>query len=153
MNDFYKLLDKIKDSLRSNPNVNTVTFGNLMDLDLNKTSMFPLSHMVVSDVRFSERVMTASIEILCVDVVDDNRGENQFDDFYSNDNMMDVMNTQLAVGNLLQSEMRRGQLFTDKFQVLTDVSARPFYDRFENQLAGWGFTFTIEIPNNNTSVC
>jgi hypothetical protein len=153
MNDFYKLLDKIKDSLRSNPNVNTVTFGNLMDLDLNKTSMFPLSHMVVSDVRFSERVMTASIEILCVDVVDDNRGENQFDDFYSNDNMMDVMNTQLAVGNLLQSEMRRGQLFTDKFQVLTDVSARPFYDRFENQLAGWGFTFIIEIPNNNTSIC
>jgi len=153
MNDFYKLLDKIKDSLRSNPNVNTVTFGNLMDLDLNKTSMFPLSHMVVSDVRFSERVMTASIEVLCVDVVDDNRGENQFDDFYSNDNMMDVMNTQLAVGNLLQSEMRRGQLFTDKFQVLTDVSARPFYDRFENQLAGWGFTFIIQIPNNNTSVC
>lgn len=153
MNDFYKLLDKIKDSLRSNPNVQTVTFGNLMDMDLNKTSIFPLSHMVVSDVRFSDRVMTASIEILCVDIVDDNREDNQFDDFYSNDNMMDVMNTQLAVGNLLQSEMRRGQLFTDKFQVLTDVSARPFYDRFENQLAGWGFTFTIEIPNNNTSVC
>lgn len=153
MNDFYKLLDKIKESLRSNPNVQTVTFGNLMEMDLNKTSMFPLSHMVVSDVRFSDRLMTATIDILCVDIVDDNRENNEFDEFYSNDNMMDVMNTQLAVGNLLQSEMRRGQLFTDKFQVLADVSARPFYDRFENQLAGWGFTFIIEIPNNNTSIC
>lgn len=153
MNDFYQLLEKIKENLRSNPNVNTVTFGDLMEIDMNKTTMYPLSHMVVSNVSFADRIMTATLDILCVDIVDDNRDDNQFDEFYSNDNMMDVMNTQLAVGNLLQSEMRRGNLFTDKFQVLSNVVARPFYDRFENKLAGWGFTFTIEIPNNNTSIC
>jgi len=153
MNDFYNLLEKIKDALRENPNVNTVTFGNLMEVDLDKTSIFPLAHMIVNDISFSDRVATANLEVLFVDVVDDNKEENKFDNFYLNNNLQDIMNTQLSVGNLLQARMRKGDLFSDKFQVLTDVSARPFYDRFENQLAGWGFTFTIEIPNNNISVC
>lgn len=153
MNDFYKLLDNIKDSLRTNPNVNAVTFGDIMEIDLNKTTLFPLAHLVVSNIAFSDRILTATLDVLCLDIVDDNRGDNDFDEFYLNDNLQDVMNTQLAVGNLLQSEMRRGQLFSNKFQVLTDVTARPFYDRFENQLAGWAFTFRIEVPNNNTSVC
>lgn len=153
MNDFYQLLERIKDHLRSNPNVNTVTFGDIMEVDLNKTTIFPLSHIVVSNVSFTDHIMRATIELLVLDLVDDNRSENQFDDFYDNNNMQDVMNTQLSVGNVLQSSMRRGDLFSNKMQILSNVTARPFYDRFENQLAGWAFTFTIDLPNNNTSIC
>lgn len=152
MTDFYDLLDKIKAELDSNPNVNNVTFGDIMDVDLNKTTLFPLSHIVASNISFSDRIMTANIDILLLDVVDDNRRSSD-DVFLSSDNLQDVMNTQLAVGNLLQSKMRRGDLFTDKFQVLSNVTARPFYDRFENQLAGWAFTFVVELPNNNISIC
>lgn len=153
MNDFYQLLERIKEHLRSNPNVNTVTFGDIMEVDLNKTTIFPLSHIVVSNVSFTDHIMRATIELLVLDLVDDNREDNQFDDFYDNNNMQDVMNTQLSVGNVLQSSMRRGDLFSNKMQILSNVTARPFYDRFENQLAGWAFTFTIDLPNNNTSIC
>ncbi len=152
MIEFYNLLDNIKDHLRINPNVTTVTFGDIMDVDLNKTTMFPLSHMMVSDVAFSDHIITATLDLLFLDIVDDNR-EEATDSFLSNNNLQDILNTQLAVGNLLQSSLRRGELFTNKLQVLTNVTARPFYDRFENQLAGWAFTISIQLPNTNVSIC
>ena len=152
MIEFYNLLDNIKDHLRINPNVTTVTFGDIMDVDLNKTTMFPLSHMMVSDVAFSDHIVTATLDLLFLDIVDDNR-EEATDSFLSNNNLQDILNTQLAVGNLLQSSLRRGELFTNKLQVLTNVTARPFYDRFENQLAGWAFTISIQLPNTNVSIC
>ena len=152
MIEFYNLLDNIKDHLRSNPNVTTVTFGDIMDVDLNKTTMFPLSHMMVSDMTFSDHIVTATLDMLFLDIVDDNRNETT-DSFLSNNNMQDILNTQLAVGNVLQSSLRRGELFTNKLQVLSNVSAKPFYDRFENQLAGWAFTISIQLPNNNVSIC
>ena len=152
MIEFYNLLDNIKDHLRTNPNVTTVTFGDIMDVDLNKTTMFPLSHIMVSDMTFSDHIVTATLDMLFLDIVDDNREEST-DSFLSNNNMQDILNTQLAVGNVLQSSLRRGELFTNKLQVLSNVSAKPFYDRFENQLAGWAFTITIQLPNNNVSIC
>ena len=152
MIEFYNLIDNIKDHLRSNPNVTTVTFGDIMDVDLNKTTMFPLSHMMVSDLAFSDHIVTATLDLLFLDIVDDNREETT-DSFLSNNNLQDILNTQLAVGNLLQSSLRRGELFTNKLQVLTNVTARPFYDRFENQLAGWAFTISIQLPNTNVSIC
>ena len=152
MIEFYNLIDNIKDHLRLNPNVTTVTFGDIMDVDLNKTTMFPLSHMMVSDLAFSDHIVTATLDLLFLDIVDDNREETT-DSFLSNNNLQDILNTQLAVGNLLQSSLRRGELFTNKLQVLTNVTARPFYDRFENQLAGWAFTISIQLPNTNVSIC
>ena len=152
MIEFYSLLENIKNHLRGNPNVTTVTFGDIMDVDLNKTTMFPLSHIMVSDMNFSERIVTATVDFLFLDIVDVNRSEAT-DSFLSNNNMQDILNTQLAVGNLLQSSLRRGDLFTSRLQVLSNVNAKPFYDRFENQLAGWAFTISIQLPNDNVSVC
>lgn len=153
MIEFYQLLENIKTHLRENPNVTTVTFGDIMDVDLNKTTIFPLAHLMVSNIAFQDHILNATIELLLLDIVDDNRKPNAFDEFYDNDNLQDVMNTQLSVGNILQSSLRRGELFSNRLQLLTDVSARPFYDRFENQLAGWALTFSIQLPNNNVSIC
>ena len=45
MKEFYDLIDKLYEELNSNDFVNTVTFGNIMDVDLAKQSIFPLSHI------------------------------------------------------------------------------------------------------------
>ena len=42
MKEVYDLLDKIKDRLRANNITNTVTFGDIMEVDLTKTTIFPL---------------------------------------------------------------------------------------------------------------
>ena len=103
MNHVYDILDVLKDELRSNPSVNTVTYGDITDLDLDKTTMFPLSHLLIDNASYGERTITFSIRILCADIIDYNQQENQYDEFYGNDNLHDVMNTQFQVINSLDN--------------------------------------------------
>lgn len=154
MKEIYDLLDKIKDRLRANNITNTVTFGDILEVDLTKTTIYPLSHLTIGNVVFADHIMTAEVSVLSMDVVDMNKDESTFDAFYKNDNLQDVLNTQLAVVNDLQSHLRRGNLFDDNdLKIVEDVTAEPFQDRFENQLAGWGVTFSIQMPNDNFDIC
>jgi hypothetical protein len=70
------------------------------------------------------------------------------DKFTGNNNEQDILNTQLAVLNKVIQKLRMGNLYTDKYQLDTDVNCEPFYDRFENQLAGWTATMDIMIDND-----
>ena len=70
--------------------------------------------------------------------------------FRGNDNEQDVLNTQLAVLTKLAAVLKRGDLYTQKYQLQGDVSCEPFVDRFENKLAGWTGTFDIIIENDMT---
>lgn len=153
MRQVYTVLDKIKEILRANGITKTVTFGDLTQVDLNKTSIFPLSHVIFGNVTFQDRIMSASIRILCLDVVDVTKEKQTEDMMFGNDNLQDILNTQLQVVNDIQQEMRRGTAFSDNFQITTNVVAEPFLDNFENQLAGWGMTVNIEVPNNELSLC
>jgi hypothetical protein len=153
MRQVYTVLDKIKEILRANGITKTVTFGDLTQVDLNKTSIFPLAHVIFGNVTFQDRIMSASIRILCLDVVDVTKEKQTEDMMFGNDNLQDILNTQLQVVNDIQQEMRRGSAFSDNFQITTNVVAEPFLDNFENQLAGWGMTVNIEVPNNELSLC
>jgi hypothetical protein len=98
--------------------------------------------------------MTADISVLSMDIVDKNKNENTYDSFYGNDNLQDILNTQLAVVNDLQSHLRRGTLLENSdLQITGEVTAEPFQDRFENELAGWGITLSVQMPNDNFSTC
>jgi len=152
MTQFYDILDKIKDELRMNPNVFSVTYGDITKVDLDKTTIFPLSHLNISNAIIGERTVSFTLQLLCVDIVDYNKDSSPDDEFYGNDNMQDILNTQLQVVNDVIAQLRRGTLFTDRLQVLGDVTVQPFMDRFENELAGWGADIVIEMPND-ISIC
>jgi hypothetical protein len=148
---FYLLTDLIKEQLLSDDNVNTVTIGDITQIDLYKQSMFPLSHMIVNSVTSGESVLTFNISILSMDIVDVSK-DKTIDRFVGNDNEQDVFNTQLGVLNKLIQRLRIGSLYRELYQVVGDVSLEPFKDRFENELAGWTATFDVMIPND-ISVC
>ena len=152
MTHVYDILDVLRDELRSNPSVNTVTYGDITDLDLDKTTMFPLSHLLIDNASYGERTITFRIEVLCGDIVDHNKLENQFDEFYGNDNLHDVMNTQFQVINSLISKLMRGDLFKSNYQVTSTPIAEPFRDKYGNVLAGWTTMLEIEVPNG-ISIC
>jgi|TARA_R100000008_G_scaffold85321_2_gene74923 hypothetical protein len=153
MRQVYTLLDKLKTILRANGISKTVTFGDILQVDLNKTTIYPLAHIIFGNVTFDDRIMSASIQVLCLDIVDKTNEKQTEDEFYGNSNLQDVLNTQLQVVNDLQQELRRGDAFSDNFQVTTSVSAEPLIDTYENELAGWGMTVTIEVPTNELSLC
>ena len=156
MNEFYDLIDKIYVELNSNEFVNTVTFGNIMDIDLSKQSIFPLSHINIQNVIFSDHTITLSIQIIVMDIVDESK-EDKYGDtsvpYKGLDNKHDVLNTQLTVINRLQSKLRRGDLNDDNYVLDADATATMFEDRFENLLCGWALDLTITIPNNVVTVC
>jgi hypothetical protein len=148
---FYLLTQAIKDQLLSDVNVNTVTEGDLFDVDLSKQSIFPLSHLIVNTVAAQESVLRFNISVLSMDIVDESK-EPTTDIFIGNNNEQDVLNTQLAVLNKLVQVLRRGDLYNDKYQLSGDANLEPFVDRFENKVAGWTATFDVFV-NNDIEIC
>lgn len=153
MTQLYDLLDKVKDSIKNNGITNTVTFGDIFEIDLNKTTIFSLAHIVLGNITFSEHTIIATIQVLFLDVVDYSKEKQTEDNFYGDDNLQDVLNTQMQAVNKLQSDLRRGDLFSDRFQLIDDIVAEPFLERFENELAGWGVTIDVQLANDTVSVC
>ncbi len=151
MKGFYEVTDKLKTLLNAEPFVNTVTYGSIDDVDLDKQSIFPLSHIIVNNAVVGTKTTTFSISVLAMDIVDISNDEVT-DTFVGNDNEQDVLNTQLALLTRVINELQRGDSYTDKYQVQEDVTCEPFIDRFENKLAGWTATFSVMAVNDMT-VC
>ena len=148
---FYQITNTIKDQLLNDDNINTVTTGDITDIDLNKQTIFPLAHLVINNVTIEEQVLRFSMSVLTMDVVDQSKDE-VVDVFRDNDNEQDVLNTQLAVINKVIQTLRIGTLYQNKYQLDGDPSCEPFYDRFDNQVAGWACTFEVLIEND-INVC
>ena len=146
---FYLITETIKDQLLADVNVNTVTTGDITKVDLNKQTIFPLSHIIINQSILEEQVIRFNVSVLSMDVVDVSK-EPVTDLFRGNDNEQDILNTQLAVLNKLTQVLSRGTLFQDKYQLDGTITCEPFYDRFENELAGWTATFDVLIPNDIT---
>jgi hypothetical protein len=149
MTGYYNLLTKIKEHFDSDALVNTVTQGDIFEVDLNKQTIFPLVHIIVNSVQFVNNVQQANVSIMAMDIVDVSKDETTIL-FDGNDNELDVLNTQLAILNRVYEMLRRGDLYDDSFQVTGAPNCEPFIDRFENKLAGWTMTFDVLFPNDMT---
>jgi predicted Zn-dependent protease len=110
-----------------------------------------LSHIIVNGATSGENTITFNLSILAMDIVDI-RKEVKTSTFMGNDNEQDILNTQLSVLNKVIQNLRIGNLYQDKYQVLGDVTLEPFRDRFENQIAGWTATLDV-IIGNDVNVC
>ena len=151
MKGFYQVTQVIKDQLLADVNVNTVTTGDITRIDLSKQTMFPLSHIIVNNVGNEDNILRFSLSVLSMDVVNISK-EEVVDIFLGNNNEQDILNTQLAVLNKLVQVLRGGTLHTDLYQLDGTPNFEPFYDRFENEMAGWALSFDVIIPND-ISIC
>jgi hypothetical protein len=147
MKGFYQVTQVIKDQLLADVNVNTVTTGDITRIDLSKQTMFPLSHIIVNNVGNEDNILRFSLSVLSMDVVNISK-EEVVDIFIGNNNEQDILNTQLAVLNKLVQVLRGGDLHNDLYQLDGTPNFEPFYDRFENEMAGWALTFDVIVPND-----
>ena len=147
MQGFYNFLDTLKTELQSNDFVNTVTYGDITRIDLNKKTIFPLSHFLVNSVTYGENVLTYNVSLLCMDIVDISN-DDAVDIFKGNDNEQDIFNTQQDVIIKTLDKLKTGDLYELKYQLSGTPNLEPFVDRFENRLAGWSVTFDLEVIND-----
>ena len=145
--NYFDIIDKIKQHFENDPLINTVTQGDIFDVDLNKQTIFPLCHIIVNQATFENNVIRYNISILAMDITDISKSESA-DKFDGNDNELYILNTRMAVHNRCYEMLRRGDLYSDKFQVDGSPTCEPFTERFENKLAGFTLTVDILIPND-----
>jgi len=149
MSTFYEITQVIKNKLQEDLFVNTVTTGDIFKVDLNKQTIFPLSHIIINSVTYAGPVLNYNISILCMDIVDESKSKTT-DIFLGNDNEQDVLNTQLAVANRFLEVLSRGALAEDYELVNGSANIEFFTERFENKIAGVTFTFDMAIQNTMT---
>tara|TARA_R110002050_G_scaffold53185_4_gene121000 strand:+ start:281 stop:769 length:489 start_codon:yes stop_codon:yes gene_type:complete len=150
MKEYYNLIDNTYNYLIGNNNINTVTTGDILDVDLSKQSIFPLAHIIVNDVTFDEHFMTFSLNVIAMDIVDEDKKDKQTESkpYTGLDNKHDILNSMLTVINGLQSSLRRGGMNNNNYEINDSPTATQFEDRFENLLSGWSMVLNIEIPND-----
>jgi hypothetical protein len=149
MTGYYDLLNGLKTHFDSDAIVNTITQGDIFQVDLNKQTIFPLTHIMVNSSTLGDNTMTFNVSILAMDIVDISNVEVT-DLFQENNNELDVLNTQHAVLNRAYQQMLHGNLWDNKYVIETDPTLEPFTERFENLLAGWTMTFDVIVPNEMT---
>ena len=75
---FYQITDTIKTELLKNIDVNTVTSGDLSQINLQKQDIFPLSHIMINNVTDEENVLRFNISVLAMDIVDQSQRTRYF---------------------------------------------------------------------------
>jgi len=148
---FYQVSETIKNQLLDDININTVTTGDITQINLRKQDIFPLGHIIINSVSIGEQVLRFNITLLTMDIVNMSK-EETIDIFKGNTNEQNILNTQLGVINKVVQVLKRGTLHTNKYQLDGDPVCDPFYDRFENELAGWSANMDI-IINNDITIC
>lgn len=143
MNTFYKLVTDINNILKDEPAINSVTYGNIDDVDLNKTTLFPMAHTMPGNAVIQDRIIVINVSLLLMDIVNMSKDPN--------DNEQDVLNMMLAIAARFDAELKRKTIHQNEYELQGALNCEPFVERFENNLAGWTVTFSVAMKNTMTS--
>jgi len=146
---YYSSIKAINDFIKDDGITNTVTNGDIFEVDLAKQTIFPLAHIMVNSVTIGERLVTLNISVLFMDFVGQSKSA-KVSNIDKNDREIDVLNTQLELAKRLIAGLQRGDLQSEGFEIITDATCEPFVERFETNLAGWAITFDMQEANNMT---
>lgn len=152
MNQYTQILYYLKELAERDGFVNTVKQGEISELDIEKTNIFPLVNIAVTGGGFTNgQTITFNIDLRCLTIRDINK-EVVNDKFWKNDNEVDNMNETLAVLNRMWTTMYR-DFDENNITSSENPSLEPIIYDEKNILDGWVLTFTIEVPNTTLNLC
>lgn len=149
MKSFYKVIDSIQTVVGAEPFNNTVTFGDISEIDLKKQSLFPLAHVMVNNMNIEQQHVSFNVTLFLMDLVDVSK-EPDTTLFLGNDNTQDVLNTQAALATRVIRVLQKSNLYKQDFEILGTANCEPFTERFDNALAGWAVTFDVNAKDEMT---
>ena len=148
MNSLFALTDAIKQELDSNVLLNSVSYGDVDEIELLKTNKYPLAHVGISTGTISDSTSTIELSVIFIQQVDDVKAQE--DSF--NDSELYAQNNMLAAATRLVQVLKRGDLYAQGFQLEDDATVDFFGDRFTDKVAGVTVDMTVTIKNS-VSVC
>lgn len=151
MNAYYELLRVLKTSLENNVDVNTVTQGDILEVDLAKKTIFPLAHISVSTATFDKNVIRFNVQLIVMDIRN-TVTDIVTDKFVGNDNEIDNLNTSLAVLRRTYNELANDK-WSEDITIMGDPSLELFTESRGNTLDGWSMNVQVEVPDTIMSIC
>jgi len=148
MNSLFALTDAIKNELDSNVLLNSVTYGDVDEIELLKSNRYPLAHVGISTGTISDATSDINLSVIFIQQVDDVK--NQEDSF--NDSELYAQNNMLSAATRLVQVLKRGDLYQQGFQLEENATVEFFGDRFTDKVAGVTVDMTVTIKNQ-ASIC
>ena len=141
------LYEVFEEAFSLEPQLTTITFGDIFEVDLAKNSIYPIMHVSTDTASYDTGSLTYSFQLIVMDLV--NKDEN---------NEHDVLSDTLEViGNII-SHIRNSALvsevddFRNTIRLQDSISCEPFTERFDNEVTGWTANISIEVEFN-ASAC
>ena len=146
---YYRITELLYEHLIADQDINTCVIGNLDKIDLNKQTIFPLAHILVQSSNTENGMVNFNITVSCMDLVDESKTDlrDETEQWKDLTNYQDVLNTQHAVLENLETSLDKGSLRDLGLEISGPLEKEPFEDRFENLLTGWSSNFDLMIPN------
>lgn len=141
------LYEVFEEAFTLEPQLNTITFGDIFEVDLAKNSIYPIMHVSTDTASYDTGSLTYSFQIIVMDLV--NKDEN---------NEHDVLSDMLEVIGDIISHIRNSALvsevddFRNTIRLQDSISCEPFTERFDNEVTGWTANISIEVEFN-ASAC
>jgi len=116
-------------------------FGDISEIDIDQTQLFPLAFLSIENTAFTKRELTYNFRLYVMDLVSKDE---------SNEN--DVLSDTLQYVGDYVSLYRHGFTATGisydmeyDFRMNDNVSCEPFTERFDSQVSGWAVNFSITV--------
>ena len=157
---YNNVIDTLKCVGEQHLNIQTVTSGDIWEIDLEKNTLFPLFHINPVNVTVSLNTRTFNFQLFVMDLVEPDESNEQ--EVLSD--CLEIMNDIIAIykhGEILyQYEEEHGE--EPRYFISDDFTLEPFTERFANSVSGWVMNLSIivenelnscNIPIDNTTIC
>ena len=153
-------IDVIKCIGEQHLNIKTVTNGDIWEIDLERTNIFPLFHINTVSVDINQGQRVFNFQLFIMDLVEPNESNEQ-----------EVMSDTLEIMTDIISVFKHGEiLYTydtshgeePRYFINDDFTCEPFTERFANSVTGWVMDIQViveselnscNVPIDNTTIC
>ena len=140
---YNNVIDALKCVCLSHGLVHNVSSGDIDTIDISANSVYPLVHIVPSNVTAGVQEITFSFNVLAMDLVKtDRRNEQQV--------LSDTLQILIdVIAQYKHGQMLNVQQNTGIYGQAQDVeySLEPFNERFDNLVSGWNCTLNLTVPS------
>jgi hypothetical protein len=144
----FKTLNNVYDTIKcvgeNHLQIQTVTTGDIWDIDLANMTLFPLLHINIVSVNAGKGQLQHNFQLVVADIVEPNEAENEqevLSDTLSI--MLDIVAIFKNGENLYLHNRVHGE--EARYWTTDDFTLEPFTERFDNTLSGWTLNLPIVI--------
>lgn len=148
---YYNVLDYFKTIMNNHPSIQSVTQGDIFEIDDKEFPAYPLGNILITNARFLDSQTIYTCQLVVADKIKNKNNESegvynqQTIPYFGTDDTVDIHANTLSIINDLLSYT---QYATTNFDITGGINCTAFKDKFDNGLGGWTATFDLTTHND-----